>query len=93
VETIKKPYKTITYVSELWKNIKFNIIIDAYMTINTYDYVNKQNELSGKTNKMIYIDTDNRNKYPKTFNIRGIAKSKDDREIMMKYYTADMGKV
>lgn len=91
--TIKKPYKTIAYVSELWKISKFNIIIDAYMTINTYDYVNKQNQLSGKTNKMIYIDTENRNKYPKTFNIRGIAKSKDERENMMKRYTKDMGEV
>jgi len=92
-DTIKKPYNTITYLSELWKKSCFNIIIDAYMTINTYEYVNKQNELSGKNGNMIYIDTENRNKYPKTFNIRGIAKTADDREKMMKCYTADMGKV
>jgi len=92
-ETIKQPYKTITYLGELWRKSSFNIIIDAYMTINTYEYVNKLNELSGKKGNMIYIDTDNRNKYPKTFNIRGIAKTISDREIMMKYYTAEMGKV
>jgi hypothetical protein len=92
-ETIKTPYKTITYLSELWRKSSFNIIIDAYMTINTYEYVNKLNELSGKKGNMIYIDTDNRNKYPKTFNIRGIAKTSSDRENMMKVYTAEMGKV
>lgn len=93
-ETIKKPYKTISYISELWRKSSFNIIIDAYMTINTYEYVNKQNDLSGKKKKMIYIDTENRNKYPKTFNIRGIStKSAIEREKMMRYYTADMGKV
>ena len=32
----------------LWKKSSFNIIIDAYMTINTYEYVNKQNDLSLK---------------------------------------------
>jgi hypothetical protein len=92
-ETIKKPYKTITYLSELWRKSAFNIIIDAYMTINTYEYVNKLNELSGKKGDMIYIDTDNRNKYPKTFNIRTIAKTSSDRDNMMKCYTAEMGKV
>ena len=90
-ETIKKKYKTITYMSYLWKKSSFNIVIDAYMTRNTYEYVNKQNELALKKEKMIYIDTDNRNKYPKTFNIRGLAKTPSDREKMMKYYTADMG--
>jgi len=92
-ETINKKYKTISYMGILWKKSSFNIIIDAYMTINTYEYVNKQNDLSLKKAKMIYIDTENRNKYPKTFNIRGLAKTINDRDNMMKYYTADMGEV
>jgi len=92
-ETMKSPYKTIVYICELWRKSVFNIIIDAYMTRNTYEFVNKQNELSGKKGKMVYIDTENKNNYPKSFNIRGIAKTETEREEMMKYYTADMGKI
>jgi hypothetical protein len=92
-DILKKPYQSICYLTKLWEQSVFNIIIDAYMTKNTYEYVNKQNELSGKTGGMIYIDTDNRNKYPKTFDIRGIAKTAGEREDMMKVYTAEMGKV
>ena len=92
-EILKRPYQTISYLTKLWNKSVFNIVIDAYMTKSTYEYVNKQNELSGKTGSMIYIDTDNRNKYPKTFNIRGIAKTADEKDEMMLAYTAEMGQV
>lgn len=89
----EEEYETVSYLNMLWRISSFNIVIDAYMTINTYQYVNKQNELSNKKGNMVYINTDNRNKYPKTFNIRGIAKSSKERDEMFKYYTADMGEV
>ena len=92
-ETINMPYETICNLTELWKMSSFNIVIDAYMTNRTYDYVNKQNELAGKKGEMVYINTDNRNKYPKTFNIRGITSKTKDRDAMMECYTAEMGKI
>jgi len=92
-DTIVMLYETICNLTELWKMSAFNIVIDAYMTNRTYEYVNKQNELAGKKGEMVYINTDNRNKYPKTFNIRGIASKVKDRERMMECYTAEMGEI
>jgi hypothetical protein len=91
--TMKKPYATIKYLIDLWRKSSFNIIIDAYMTKNAYDYVNKLQELTDKKTKMIYIDTDDRNKYPKTFNIIGVSKSSKERELIAKCYMNDMLKV
>ena len=50
-ETIVKPYKTMGYLNESRKKSAFSIIIDAFKTRTTYDYVNTQNNISSKLKK------------------------------------------
>lgn len=92
-KTVTKPYETVKKLMNIWEKSKFNIIIDAYMTKNAYDFVNKANEITSKKTKMIYIDTDDRNDYPKTFNIRGVATYPKKREQMAQVYLNDIGDV
>ena len=65
----------------IWGKSKINIAVDAFYSIKTVDFVNNLNELTGRTNKHIHIDTQNRNKHPKTFNITDIIDVDEEGEV------------
>lgn len=67
-----KQEEALNILRRIWGKSKINIAVDAFYSIKTFDFVNNLNELTGRTNRHIHIDTQNRNKHPKTLNITDI---------------------
>jgi hypothetical protein len=67
-----KQEEALNILRRIWGKSKINIAVDAFYSIKTVDFVNNLNELTGRTNRHIHIDTQNRNKHPKTLNITDI---------------------
>jgi hypothetical protein len=76
-----KQEEGLNILRRIWGKSKINIAVDAFYSIKTRDFVDNLNELTGRTNRHIHIDTQNRNKYPKTLNITDIIDIGDEGEI------------
>jgi hypothetical protein len=76
-----KQEEALNILRRIWGKSKINIAVDAFYSIKTYDFVNNLNELTGRTTRHIHIDTQNRNKHPKTLNITDIIDIDEEGEI------------
>ena len=72
-DILEQKYNTTDFLLELWLKSSLNIILDAYMTTNTINFINVMNSITNReTDKVVFIDTENYNKYPKEFTIKGV---------------------
>jgi len=78
-DILRQPYETMGHLLDLWERSNFNIVLDAFLTKNSIDFVDKMNYYTKKSDKVAFLNTENYNKYPKKFIIKAKeAKPKKD---------------
>jgi len=72
-DILQQKYNTADLLLELWLKSSLNIVLDAYMSTNSINFIKEMNSITNRENdKVVFIDTENYNKYPKTFTIKGV---------------------
>lgn len=93
-DILEQQYNTADLLLELWIKSSLNIILDAYMTNNTIEYVKEMNRITNRTNdKVIFLDTENNNKNPKTFRIKGVKMTNPETNVLVDKIVDEVVKV
>lgn len=72
-DILEQKNNTAELLLDLWIKSSLNVLLDAYMTTNTINFVKEINRITNRENdRVIFLDTENNNKNPKTFRIKAV---------------------